>query len=133
MRVRQQCHFAGDPGSFESVSIVFYNMTLLSQLWAHKEATQDMMHIAQISPVAWQHINFYGRYEFTKASDPINYGRDRRSLGTSPPHSDCGRRRWLIEGQVHRFGGICKNPLCAGDCVQKQQKSVSSSLQSFVL
>jgi hypothetical protein len=22
--------------------------------------------------VAWQHINFYGRYEFTKASESIN-------------------------------------------------------------
>ncbi len=52
--------------------IIFYNMTLLSQLWAHKEATQDMTHIAHISPVAWQHVNFYGRYEFTKASEPIN-------------------------------------------------------------
>ena len=26
----------------------------------------------QISPVAWQHINFYGRYEFTKGPDPID-------------------------------------------------------------
>ena len=52
--------------------IIFYNMTLLSQSWAHKEATQDMTHIAHISPVAWQHVNFYGRYEFTKASEPIN-------------------------------------------------------------
>jgi len=47
-------------------------MTILSQLWARQEATQDMAHIAHISPVAWQHINFYGRYEFTKASEPIN-------------------------------------------------------------
>jgi hypothetical protein len=47
-------------------------MTILSQLWARQEATGDMTHIAHISPVAWQHINFYGRYEFTKASEPIN-------------------------------------------------------------
>jgi Tn3 transposase DDE domain len=47
-------------------------MTLLSQLGAREEVTQDMTHIAHISPVAWQHMNFYGRYEFTKAPEPIN-------------------------------------------------------------
>ncbi|GHO60961.1 transposase [Ktedonobacter robiniae] len=49
--------------------IIYYNMTILSQLWARQEATQDMAHI---SPVDWQHINFYGWYEFTKASESIN-------------------------------------------------------------
>ena len=28
--------------------------------------------IKQVSPVAWQHINFYGRYEFAKGPEPIN-------------------------------------------------------------
>jgi len=28
--------------------------------------------ITQVSPVAWQHINFYGRYVFTKGPEPIN-------------------------------------------------------------
>ena len=64
--------------------IIFYNMTLLSQLWAHKEATQDMTHIAQISPVAWQHINLYGRYEFTKASEPINMEEIVEALARHP-------------------------------------------------
>ena len=41
-------------------------------LLARQEATQDMTHIARISPVAWQHMNFYGRYDFTTASEPIN-------------------------------------------------------------
>ena len=31
-----------------------------------------MTHIARISPVAWQHMNFYGRHDFTTASEPIN-------------------------------------------------------------
>ena len=52
--------------------IIFYNMTILSQVLARQEATQDMTHIAHISPVAWQHINFYGQYDFTTASEPIN-------------------------------------------------------------
>ncbi|MBF6612488.1 MAG: Tn3 family transposase [Chloroflexi bacterium] len=48
--------------------IIFYNSSILSRLWSHKEATGNMAGaalIAQVSPVAWQHINFYGRYEFT--------------------------------------------------------------------
>ena len=28
--------------------------------------------LEQISPVAWQHINFHGRYEFTKSVQPID-------------------------------------------------------------
>ncbi len=59
-------------------------MTLLSQLWAREEATQDMTHIAHISPVAWQHINFYGRYEFTKASEPINMEEIVEALALHP-------------------------------------------------
>jgi hypothetical protein len=64
--------------------IIFYNMTILSQLWARQEATQDMAHIAHISPVAWQHINFYGRYEFTKASEPINMEEIVEALAHHP-------------------------------------------------
>ena len=55
--------------------VIFYNAMILSRLLAYKEASGDtvgaelMMHV---SPVAWQHINFYGRYEFTKGPEAIN-------------------------------------------------------------
>ncbi len=55
--------------------IIFYNTTILSRVLAHKATTGDAAGtalITQISPVAWQHINFYGRYEFTKGPDPID-------------------------------------------------------------
>lgn len=48
--------------------IIFYNASLLSKVLQHKEKMGDPQQVArlkQISPVAWQHINFYGRYEFT--------------------------------------------------------------------
>jgi TnpA family transposase len=65
--------------------IIFYNMTLLSQVWARQEATQnDRTHLAHISPVAWQHINFYGRYEFTKAPEPINLEEIVEALAHHP-------------------------------------------------
>jgi Tn3 transposase DDE domain len=55
--------------------IIYYNAMILSRLLAHKEAAGDREGTAmlkQVSPVAWQYINFYGRYEFTKAPTPIN-------------------------------------------------------------
>ena len=42
---------------------------------AHKAAAGDSAGAAlmrQVSPVAWQHINFYGRYEFTTTPDLID-------------------------------------------------------------
>lgn len=55
--------------------IIFYNTMILSRVLAHKAAMEDSagaMRISQVSPVAWQHINFYGRYEFTTGPDPID-------------------------------------------------------------
>jgi len=59
-------------------------MTILSPLWAREEASLDMTHIAHISPVAWQHINFYGQYEFTKALEPINMEEIVEALAHHP-------------------------------------------------
>lgn len=55
--------------------IIYYNAAILSKLLAHKEATGDTQGAAllkQVSPVAWQHINLQGRYEFTKGTEAIN-------------------------------------------------------------
>ena len=49
--------------------IIFYNTTILSELLLHKKQRGDFdgaNQLKNISPVAWQHINFYGRYEFKK-------------------------------------------------------------------
>lgn len=55
--------------------IIFYNATLLSRLLQHAEDTGDEEvadMLKQVSPVAWQHINFYGRYEFGKQPNAID-------------------------------------------------------------
>jgi hypothetical protein len=48
----------------------------LVQILLHlKEANRDDEQAARfkhVSPVAWQHINFYGRYEFKKSPEPID-------------------------------------------------------------
>ena len=55
--------------------IIYYNATLLSALWEHHEKT-GQTHAAsllkQVSPVAWQHINLHGRYEFSHGPDDID-------------------------------------------------------------
>lgn len=47
--------------------IIFYNATLLSELLAMKEKNkqyEDADLIKRVSPVAWQHINLRGRYQW---------------------------------------------------------------------
>ena len=56
--------------------IIYYNMLLLSTMLAYKEGVGDAQGAAllqQISPVAWQHINLYGRYEFRKSPEIIDF------------------------------------------------------------
>jgi hypothetical protein len=60
-----------------------YNATLLSKLLAHKESRGDMQGAAlvkQVSPVAWQHVNLYGRYEFRKQPEPVHVDEIVREL-----------------------------------------------------
>jgi TnpA family transposase len=67
--------------------IIYYNATILSRLLAHKEAAGDAAGVAllrQISPIAWQHINFYGRYEFTKGPALINLDAIVEELAQRP-------------------------------------------------
>ena len=55
--------------------IIFYNATILSNLLAHKESMGDLQGVAllkQVSPVAWQHINLQGRFEFKGAASNID-------------------------------------------------------------
>jgi Tn3 transposase DDE domain len=66
---------------------IYYNAVLLSQLAAHKARTGDTQGAAlraQVSPVAWQHINFYGRYEFSKGPEAINLEEIIQALAQVP-------------------------------------------------
>jgi Tn3 transposase DDE domain len=54
--------------------ILCYNLTLLSELSKEKERNNQLEEIEiikLISPTAWQHINFMGRYEFNKLTEKI--------------------------------------------------------------
>jgi TnpA family transposase len=55
--------------------IIFYNATLLSALLQAKEKrgeTQQVVLLKHISPIAWQHVNFYGRYTFISVPELID-------------------------------------------------------------
>ncbi len=48
-------------------SIIYYNATLLSRLLEIKEAAgeaEQVTRLGRVSPIAWQYINFHGRFEF---------------------------------------------------------------------
>jgi hypothetical protein len=67
--------------------IIYYNTIILSYLFAHKERRGDAAGAAlltQVSPVAWQHINLCGRYEFTKAPEVINMTAIIQALAQAP-------------------------------------------------
>ena len=49
-----------------SNAVIYYNATLLSNLYGHyKEIDSEKTRkISKLSPVAWRHISFIGKYEF---------------------------------------------------------------------
>ena len=55
--------------------IIFYNAMILSNVLFYQVEKGDAVAAAaleKLSPVDWQHINFYGRYEFTKSVQTID-------------------------------------------------------------
>ena len=67
--------------------IIYYNVAILSNLLSYKEGTgniQDAEIIKEISPIAWQHINLHGRYEFNKQTENINMDAIIQELANTP-------------------------------------------------
>jgi TnpA family transposase len=67
--------------------IIHYNATILSTLLAIREQNSDAQaadFLKRISPVAWQHINLQGRYEFRKLPDEINLDAIIQELSQLP-------------------------------------------------
>jgi Tn3 transposase DDE domain len=55
--------------------IIYYNATILSNLLAYKEGLGDHWGaglLKQVSPMAWQHINLHGRFEFKSLARSID-------------------------------------------------------------
>ncbi|MFT9598937.1 Tn3 family transposase [Mesobacillus sp.] len=53
--------------------IIYYNASILSNTLNYGERMElDSDMLKRVSPVAWQHINLYGRYEFNKKQESID-------------------------------------------------------------
>jgi len=66
-------------------AVVYYNALILSEALAELEFRGDSASaeiLKRVSPVAWQHINFYGRYLFHEDFTPIDLERLRQQLST---------------------------------------------------
>jgi len=66
-------------------AVVYYNALILSEGLAELELRGDLdcaEVLRRVSPVAWQHINVYGRYQFDEDFTPIHLDRLRQQLST---------------------------------------------------
>ena len=67
--------------------IIYYNISLLSRLLEIKQQQGDLdvaQRLTRISPVAWQHVNFHGRYEFTNIPTSIDLDALIAQLASRP-------------------------------------------------
>jgi len=65
----------GDCARLLTNCVIYYNAAILSNVLTHTDSSGDAARVAmlsQVSPVAWQHINFYGRYEFNRQPELID-------------------------------------------------------------
>ena len=56
--------------------IIFYNASILSGIYEYYKSRNMMKEceeIIRLSPVAWQHINLIGKYEFDNNAKPRDY------------------------------------------------------------
>lgn len=74
-RTEQEQNIWGECGRLLANCIIYYNASILTNLMEYKEKNGDVqgaVHLQRISPVAWPHINFGGRFEFNKQEEAIN-------------------------------------------------------------
>ena len=67
-------------------AMVYYNSEILSELLANLEDQGNRSAIdtlQRVTPLDWQHINFYGRYRFDGDLRPINIAKLARNIARS--------------------------------------------------
>jgi len=72
-KTEQEQQIWGECSRLLANCIIYYNASILSNMLDYRESNgKDLDVLKHISPVAWQHINLYGRYEFNKNPEPID-------------------------------------------------------------
>jgi TnpA family transposase len=87
LRFRQECEqeLWAECSRLIANCIIFYNASILSRLLEHQERTGDTQGAEatkKICPIAWQHINLQGRFEFLKTPDALDIDAIIRALTT---------------------------------------------------
>jgi len=68
-------------------AVVYYNSEILSELLStldNQSNNTAIDKLKQVTPLAWQHINFYGRYRFDSDLRPINLAALVQNLAKTP-------------------------------------------------
>lgn len=66
-------------------AVIYYNALILSEALGEFEQRGDLAAaevLKHVSAVAWQHINFYGRYQFDEDFSPLDLEQLRQPLST---------------------------------------------------
>ncbi|MCC8373126.1 hypothetical protein CKY10_10380 [Photorhabdus sp. HUG-39] len=71
-------------------AIIYFNAELLSSLLERgdPDGLFEMGRLGKISPVAWQHINFYGRFEFNDIATTFSVGEFVKSVDLATLFTD---------------------------------------------
>nr|WP_295085862.1 Tn3 family transposase [uncultured Roseateles sp.] len=75
VRTEAEQHIWNECSRLIANAIIYYNTALISKVYAQKLAAADEAAIEilrGISPVAWQHVNLFGSFEFTDATTKVN-------------------------------------------------------------
>ncbi|MCP9270250.1 Tn3 family transposase [Xenorhabdus sp. XENO-1] len=71
-------------------AVIYFNAELLSSLFERgdPDGLFEMGQLGKISPVAWQHINFYGRFEFNDIATTFSVGEFVKSVDLTTLFTD---------------------------------------------
>jgi TnpA family transposase len=67
-------------------AVVYYNSLILSEALGELKSKQAFVtaeDLKRVSPLAWQHINFYGRYQFDSDTPPVDIAEIGRRLASN--------------------------------------------------
>ncbi len=74
-RTEHEQHIWNECSRLLTNAILYYNASILSAYLASQESLGDpniKERLSHISLIAWQHVNFYGRYEFNTVAEPVD-------------------------------------------------------------
>jgi TnpA family transposase len=84
-------------------AVIYYNTALLSRIYAQKKSAGDVTAIdilKHISPIAWQHINLFGRFEFTQTGSRVDLDALAERYN-NPDFWSRALREGGLDGQMH--------------------------------